>query len=442
MEKTSKSEKIPKEMHVAHAGIVELIERYCELHLNEDYTKIARKIIELLCCIQPSPVAKGHINTWACGIIYTLCSINHLFEENQDFYINPLDVCNYFDVSATTGPSRSEIIIETLQIDPNTSSWCLKRTNNKSTDISQEQLEKLQVIKPVQQLVATPVEQQVEQIQSEQIVDKPAEKKESKKSKAKESKKDVLKVNDCVRVKKGIIDPDFPDTKIEGWLGRITEIVKEAQDEGDKDDQLLDIMWDSFTLRAMSDDFIDRCEEAGLDCLSMYLRLSDVEKAKTRDTLYDVQEAQDEIRQYLDKPVVGMMDEQYKRIQEILNNEDITVNKDNLVTYLDYIEENIALPCQLTGREPFQWEIAYLDGTGKKKDYDKLRKTRPSHTDTFKLIHIDGEVERDEGVFVKVERVSDSKKFSLPLFYLKITDDKSTNYQLIDDYSTWFVKNK
>jgi hypothetical protein len=38
--------------------------------------------------------------------------------------------------------------------------------------------------------------------------------------------------------------------------------------------------------------------------------------------------------------------------------------------------------------------------------------------------------------------ISDKKKFVLPLADLKSTDRKSKNYQLLDDYSVWFVNNR
>ncbi len=47
-----------------------------------------------------------------------------------------------------------------------------------------------------------------------------------------------------------------------------------------------------------------------------------------------------------------------------------------------------------------------------------------------------------DGIFVNVQRVSDKKKFVLPLADLKSTGRKSGNYQLLDDYSVWFVNNR
>ena len=43
------------------------------------------------------------------------------------------------------------------------------------------------------------------------------------------------------------------------------------------------------------------------------------------------------------------------------------------------------------------------------------------------------------GISVNVKRVSDKRKFTLPLADLESTDKQSNNYQLLDDYSVWFV---
>jgi hypothetical protein len=40
---------------------------------------------------------------------------------------------------------------------------------------------------------------------------------------------------------------------------------------------------------------------------------------------------------------------------------------------------------------------------------------------------------------VNVKRLSDQKEFILELDYLKAVDKKSKNYQLLDDYSVWYV---
>jgi hypothetical protein len=93
----------------------------------------------------------------------------------------------------------------------------------------------------------------------------------------------------------------------------------------------------------------------------------------------------------------------------------------------------------LTGSEDFKWEEYYLLGPGSQKEYERLSKTRPSYQDTFKLLDLDAEIDFEYGIFAKVRRMADRKKFILPLADLRATDKKSKNYRLVEDYLVWFV---
>jgi hypothetical protein len=133
------------------------------------------------------------------------------------------------------------------------------------------------------------------------------------------------------------------------------------------------------------------------------------------------------------------LDEQERRIARILGEGGIPkVNNKTLKIYLAYLKKNLEFPCYLTGMEDFSWEERYIFGHGSKTEYEELKKTQPSYKDTFELLGFDDAVEED-GIFANVKRVSDKKEFTLPLFELKATDEKSNNYQLLDDFSLWFV---
>ncbi|MCU0540704.1 MAG: hypothetical protein MUE44_00780 [Oscillatoriaceae cyanobacterium Prado104] len=127
------------------------------------------------------------------------------------------------------------------------------------------------------------------------------------------------------------------------------------------------------------------------------------------------------------------------RISKILNAKNIDVNVKKLTKYLEYLKQNIKFPCRVTGREEFIWEEEYLFGGGSKKQYEKLKKTQPSYTDTFAISQFEDAFDTDEGIIVKVQRLSDKKEFILPLVELEASDNNSPNDRLLDDYSTWFA---
>ncbi|MEG3844669.1 calcium-binding protein [Microcoleus sp. herbarium14] len=126
------------------------------------------------------------------------------------------------------------------------------------------------------------------------------------------------------------------------------------------------------------------------------------------------------------------------KIRQILGSKNIDTTLENFIKYLDYIKQNIQLPCCVTGVEEFEWEEEYTMGSGSKKEYAKLKKTQPSHTDTFKIHRLDDLFIEEDRIFVEVSRLSDRQKFILPLADFESVDVTSHNQQLLDDYYLWF----
>ena len=126
------------------------------------------------------------------------------------------------------------------------------------------------------------------------------------------------------------------------------------------------------------------------------------------------------------------------KIRQILGSRNIDTNLENFIKYLGYIKQNIQLPCCVTGVEEFEWEEEYTMGSGSKKEYAKLKKTQPSHTDRFKIHRLDDLFIEEDRIFVEVSRLSDRQKFILPLADFESVDITSHNQQLLDDYYLWF----
>src|SRR4051812_11104446 len=92
-----------------------------------------------------------------------------------------------------------------------------------------------------------------------------------------------MKIGDSVKVKQGILDPDLNQFDISGWQGRIIKI-----DRGNKS-EIIEIAWDSMTLKQLPEEFIKDSLEEGYDCSTMFLGIEDVELTTPRDTKSDVE---------------------------------------------------------------------------------------------------------------------------------------------------------
>jgi len=76
-----------------------------------------------------------------------------------------------------------------------------------------------------------------------------------------------IQLNDYIKVKKGIKDPDFKNRTIEHYTGCITNI----------EDNFVEITWDDKTLKNFNQKFIKLCDKKNLDHTKMWLEIDDVD---------------------------------------------------------------------------------------------------------------------------------------------------------------------
>jgi hypothetical protein len=135
-----------------------------------------------------------------------------------------------------------------------------------------------------------------------------------------------------------------------------------------------------------------------------------------------------------------------KRIADILlpgqKIEDLPdVSLEMLEKYFQYLSMNLPNDLLLTGQESlgyFAWEEKFDFGYGSQKEYDQLRKQKASYHDKFKLLKLKN-IDPGYGIIAAVSRISDNKKFDIPVVDLEACDENSTEYVLLEDYSMWFA---
>src|SRR5215470_1374930 len=119
----SKSERVPKPMEATFDAIVALTDAFCRAHLDEEYAHLARQATAALCRKRPSPLATGHLKTWACGIVYALGSVNFLFDKSQKPTMRAAELCAGFGVSQSTGSAKAKAVRDALGMSQMDSQW-------------------------------------------------------------------------------------------------------------------------------------------------------------------------------------------------------------------------------------------------------------------------------------------------------------------------------
>jgi len=108
------------------AVIVGLIDQFCEVHLNEEYAGLCRKLAEKLARKRPSPLVSGRPQTWACGIVRTIGWVNFLDDRGQTPHMKLTAIDKAFGVGESTGQGKSMLIRKTLKIRPMDPEWSLR----------------------------------------------------------------------------------------------------------------------------------------------------------------------------------------------------------------------------------------------------------------------------------------------------------------------------
>jgi len=216
-----------------------------------------------------------------------------------------------------------------------------------------------------------------------------------------------IKIGDYIKVKKGIVAPDFEYQLMDNWQGKVVDIQK--------DEKLIEIEWDYETLLNTPNKYLKDLIREGYDYQIMTLGISELERANRRDIsnqikdvkpkldskLYwiELYEEEDKIIQY-GKLFQGIKIDNYKKLH----------NK-----WKEYLSENLEFPIETKVIESERGRIRIGD---KMKlldieDYD----------DIYGIFGI-GKCEWEAVTF--------------PICNLEAINKKSQNYRLLRDYSIWF----
>ena len=125
MARTARSERVPIKMRPKFDEIVALTDKFCDELLNDEYRQLVREATAALCRKRPSPLTRGRIDIWACGIVLAVGSVNFLHDRSEEPYLSSAEVCDAFGVKQSTAGNKSRDVRNALgmrQFDPD---WCL-----------------------------------------------------------------------------------------------------------------------------------------------------------------------------------------------------------------------------------------------------------------------------------------------------------------------------
>jgi len=106
-------------------AIVQMTDAFCQDHLNDEYALLCRNLAATLARKRPSPLLRGRLETWACGIIRTIGWVNFLDDSSQEPHLKLPFIDRAFDVAESTGQGKSKLIRDMLKIGTFDPKWTL-----------------------------------------------------------------------------------------------------------------------------------------------------------------------------------------------------------------------------------------------------------------------------------------------------------------------------
>jgi hypothetical protein len=97
--------------------ILAIIEEVCVDHLDDEYAVLCAQLLSKLVHERPSPLTRGDPRIWAGGMIYTIATINFLFEPHQTPHITAHDLGEFMGLQANSMAAKSRQIRKLLALD-------------------------------------------------------------------------------------------------------------------------------------------------------------------------------------------------------------------------------------------------------------------------------------------------------------------------------------
>lgn len=219
-----------------------------------------------------------------------------------------------------------------------------------------------------------------------------------------------MKIGDSVIVKQGIKEPDLEEFEIGGWQGRVVDIDTNS----DKANILITVEWDSLTLKQIPSNYIEQSEREGFDWENMILYETDLEKTKPRDKKENVKQIQHKLS---DEHYWDSYGDEGIRISKVLGKVNPHDEMKCLQKWVEYLDNKLTFPINaIVSDSADNWLI---------KSGDKvIIKSLPHIVDMY-------------GIIASIRL--NGEKYEFPLCDLEAIDKSKTDFQLINDYRTWFA---
>jgi Domain of unknown function (DUF6398) len=116
--------RVPKALRAQVEAISALTDAYCAERLDSEYAELCRRLVAKLARKRPSPLVRGDVRIWAAAALYTVGSVNFLFDRSQPLHLTADELSALTGVPKSTMANKWKRIRDLLGLGPFDHEFC------------------------------------------------------------------------------------------------------------------------------------------------------------------------------------------------------------------------------------------------------------------------------------------------------------------------------
>ena len=104
--------------------IKQLVQGFCDRHLNEELAGYALKLCQLLGRKRSLVITRGKKEIWAAAIVYVIARLNFLFDPENEYFLTADIICEFFGTKKTTVGNKATQIEKACGIGMGAEGFC------------------------------------------------------------------------------------------------------------------------------------------------------------------------------------------------------------------------------------------------------------------------------------------------------------------------------
>mgnify|MGYP006988872378 FL=1 len=96
--------------------IAQMVTSFCKERLDAEYEQLCEKMVRKLGRKRNKPLLTGRTEIWAAAVVYTVGTMNFLFDKSFEPYVSSADINEHFGTSSSTVAQKARTIRQLLKL--------------------------------------------------------------------------------------------------------------------------------------------------------------------------------------------------------------------------------------------------------------------------------------------------------------------------------------